>query len=140
MNITKSYYRIILIAVILMLIFSANSFSKDRIVIKLNKKATPELLNSFSFNNFSKPGYEILSILNSSNATNSKKLFELKNTSSFKELSDFGFDRIYTFEVDSNTSASMIIRLSKDEYVEYIQKLGKLTLNSLPNDPYLSYQ
>lgn len=123
-----------------MLIFSANSFSKDRIVIKLNKKATPELLNSFSFNNFSKPGYEILSILNSSNATNSKKLFELKNTSSFKELSDFGFDRIYTFEVDSNTSASMIIRLSKDEYVEYIQKLGKLTLNSLPNDPYLSYQ
>lgn len=140
MNITKSYSRIILFAIIILLGFFSASFSKDRIVIKLNKKAPAELLNSFSSNNFNKPGIDILKVLSSSNATNSQKLFDFKNTASLKEFSDFGFDRIYTFEVDSNISVPLILRLSIDENVEYIQKLGKLTLNSLPDDPYLTYQ
>ncbi len=140
MNILKSNYHIVFFAVLLQLIFTSGTFSKDRIIIKLNKKASSELLNSFSSNNFIKPGFDILKVLSSSNATNSKKLFEFKSSASTKELSDFGFDRIYVFEVDSNISPQMILRISKDENVEYVQKLGKLTLNSLPNDPYLSYQ
>jgi len=139
-NITNSYLRIIIFSVILFFVFFQNSFPKDRIIIKLSKKAPTVLLNSFYTGNFSKSGFEILDVLKSSKATNSKKLFDFKNSASIKGFLDFGFDRIYSFEVDSNLSVPLILRLSKDDNVEYVQKLGKLTLYSLPNDPYLSYQ
>ena len=121
---------------ILFLISTAAFAQPVKIVLKLNSKVTPEILNNFNSGNAKSGSNSLANICKLIDLSNLHRLFPSQNKSS-----DFNLDRIFISEVSSDKLNYAILILKSNEYIEYVEKVGKRKLyNFIPNDPYYSSQ
>jgi subtilisin family serine protease len=139
----------LLVVSALIFLISTSAFSQSgRIIVKLKNNTPAEVLNNFR-NNSPKAGNSSLSKLSRDMGVEGSRLvfsnteMQLSGTESYKEI---GLDKIFVVEVRQSGLDGFIDLCSRNEFVEYIQPIGILRLNSvsersvIPNDIYFSTQ
>ena len=120
---------------------------KKKLIIKLKENVPREVLDNFARRNPESGNYSISKICSQFNVRNSQRIFvdELKNFEK-KNISQFGFERIFIADADEKNFNSAVFLLSENEYVEYaeenfIYKLENKNISSpVTNDPYYDFQ
>jgi len=110
----------------------------QKIVLKF-KKDTPDII----LNNIKNKNYQITGFTKiNPQILNSYQLFSnFQNNFSKLENDEFGLDKIFILEVNSNNKEFVIKEIKKVNYIEYAEEVHSTKLeNFIPNDKYYSNQ
>lgn len=152
-------FRKYIISLIFLFIMTSCVLAENNsVIIKLKKNVPSDILNGFKNNNPSGGLSSLADICRKNSISSSKQLFGnlINSAKQFKELTDFGFDRI--FILNSGDAANAVNSFKKNTYVEYAEINNSLRLDDVPlpqntngftspllkyyspNDPYYSSQ
>ena len=133
---------------ILTVLYTGLVYSQSqKIIIKFKSNTPPEILNNYKSNLTKTGNTSIAKLSRQYGIDNSKLLFSrFLNKIKQEDINTFGFDKIYTAEINSANLSPALKSFSKNEFVDYIHINNKISLNSIvnnnitPNDPYYSEQ
>ncbi len=139
--------KLLLYAVMLFAYSSAYTQSKS-IIIKFKNNTPAEIVNNFRNNNPKSGSSSVSKLSRELNVKNSREVFgnlnrAYSNNESYKRT---GLDRIFIINTDENKFELFLNTAGKNEFVEYVQPVGSLKLESItdnnvtPNDSYYSTQ
>jgi len=134
------FRKYIISLIFLFVITSCALAGNNSIIIKLKKNAPSEIINSFRNNNPSGGFNSLADVCRKNNINSSKQLFGnlLNYAKQRKELSDFGFDRVFILNPNSGDAANAINSLSKNTFVEYVETNNMLKLDYVSPPQYFN--
>lgn len=136
---------------LLAMLFLANSslFSQTKnIIIKFKINTPQEIVNNFRDNSPGRGNSSVSKLSRDLGIENSREAFSKLNRaySGNENYKKIGLDRIFIANADESSIEQLLSKAGKNEFVEYIQPVGKLKVegisdnNTVPNDPYYGTQ
>ncbi len=135
------YKRLILL--LLLLSAASSVFSQSvRVVLKFNQNTPETVLSDFKNNNIRNSRNPLLKSIEKYNIIASAQLFDkFVSKLNLKNNENFGLDKIFILTANTQKVNDFISEVSQNKYVEYINVINDLKLESLtPNDTYFPNQ